>query len=124
MRQGVGFGKGRCVSLSSSMASSTRMRRKMDNGDGAQFDPTPQNTVCATEVEVQTETAHALIQKTLIASAEAGIPPGVLGRMLLYFWFRCAANGFQPNCLPVSQIRSPIVLVKFQPGEAKLAAHR
>ena len=32
-------------------------------------------------------------------------------------------NGFQPNCLPVSQADS-IVVVKCQPGEAKLAAQR
>jgi hypothetical protein len=97
------------------------MRRKMDNGDGAQFNPIPWNTVCATEEEVQTETAHKLIQKTLIASADVGIPPGVLDSMLPYFWLSCTANGFQPNCLPVSQI-DPIVVIKFQPGEAKLAA--
>jgi hypothetical protein len=46
------------------------------------------------EEEAQTETAHALIQKTLIASADVGIPPSVLESMLLYFWFRCTANRY------------------------------
>jgi hypothetical protein len=40
----------------------------------------------------QTEAAHALIQQTLLVSTDAGIPPGVIEGMLLYFWFRCTAN--------------------------------
>ena len=42
--------------------------------------------------DAQTETAHELIRQTLLVSTDAGIPPGVIEGMLLYFWFRCTAN--------------------------------
>jgi hypothetical protein len=44
------------------------------------------------EEAVQTETAHALIQQTILVSIDVGIPPGIIESMLLYFWFRCTAN--------------------------------
>jgi hypothetical protein len=44
------------------------------------------------EEAVQTETAHALIQQTILVSTDAGMPPGVIESMLLYSWFRCTAN--------------------------------
>jgi hypothetical protein len=42
--------------------------------------------------DAQTQTAHALIQQTLLVSTDVGIPPGVIEGMPLYFWFRCTAN--------------------------------
>jgi hypothetical protein len=49
------------------------------------------------EEAAQTETADALIQQTLIASADVGIPPDVLESMLLYFWFRCNGEPLQSH---------------------------
>jgi hypothetical protein len=42
----------------------------------------------------QTEIAHALIQQTIIVTADVGIPPPVIESLLLYFWFRCTANRY------------------------------
>jgi len=44
--------------------------------------------------DAQTEIAHALIQQTIIVTADVGIPPPVIESLLLYFWFRCTANRY------------------------------
>lgn len=44
------------------------------------------------EEDAQTETAHALIQRTILVTADLGIPSPVIESLLLYFWFRCTAN--------------------------------
>jgi hypothetical protein len=46
------------------------------------------------EEDAQTEIAHALIQQTVLASTDVGIPPAVIESMLFYFWFRCTANRY------------------------------
>jgi hypothetical protein len=46
------------------------------------------------EEDAQTEIAHALIQQTILVTADVGIPPPVIERLLLYFWFRCTANRY------------------------------
>ena len=46
------------------------------------------------EEDAQTEIAHALIQQTVLASTDVGIPPAAIESMLLYFWFRCTANRY------------------------------
>ena len=44
------------------------------------------------EEDAQTETAHTLIQGTVLAAIDVGIPSVAIESMLLYFWFRCTAN--------------------------------
>lgn len=46
------------------------------------------------EEDAQTETAHALIQRTILVTADLGIPSPVIESLLLYFWFRCTANRY------------------------------
>jgi hypothetical protein len=46
------------------------------------------------EEAAQTKTAHELIDGTIRVAFDAGIPPGTIESMLLYFWFRCTANRY------------------------------
>jgi hypothetical protein len=46
------------------------------------------------EEDGQTEVAHALIQQTILVTADVGIPPPVIESLLLDFWFCCTANRY------------------------------